>query len=610
MGRAIRGLLRHGAVVAMIIMVFLDARLIRAEDADDGKTPLELKGNSGGAEQANPPAAPVDMNQILERLNKLEKRNEALEKRNEELEKKIQQQPASPAADQPPSEKDTEASEAGPDAIKRLVQDYLDADAAKKKCAETEQQANGIEVGQDRKLIGNWTDTGPIWRTTDGAFRFHIGSTVQYDTVGYSAAANVVQSIGNFNNLLDPNQGLEPGTAFRRARVRIDGQAYEMFDFIFEYDFASALNLSRRSLGISPPASATTPITNDLDPAATTKFTQDWVGVNQLPIIGTFRAGHQREMVMFTNGTQDAYQIYMERPLSWNAFVSQFEFESGYTLQRNYFNQRAYSLVGIYKDDTLNGGFATGAGDWSYTGRVTCLPVWRDDGNIWVNIGAGTSIRTLQYKQVSFNAQPLERAGTSFEVPNIVNTGTLYSNNGEQLFNLEYASAFGPATLSAEYTYVQVPDAYTGGLPLPSGKLPKGVTSDGDYQADGWYIEGCYFLTRGDHRNIRRDQPGFANIIPKTNFFLAPGSDGPAFGWGAVETGLRVDYLNLCHGPVNGGTYKALTWVLNWYWNPVMRVTTCISYNERGFEPNSSAITTGRQFGDFWSLGTRFQTNF
>ena len=178
------------------------------------------------------------------------------------------------------------------------------------------------------------------------------------------------------------------------------------------------------------------------------------------------------------------------------------------------------------------------------------------------------------------------------------------------MFNLEYASAIGPLTLTGEYTYVQVPNAYTGGLPLPSGKLPTGVVSDGNYTADAWYVECLCFLTRGDHRGYRRNQPGYARVTPKTNFFLLPGRDGPAYGWGAWETGVRVDYLNLNHDKINGGIYQAVTWALNWYWNPNMKVITNISWNERNFEPTSPSISTGQQLGNFWSIGTRFQLWF
>ena len=338
---------------------------------------------SGEADPPDAPAVPVDMKQILERLEKLEKRNDALEKRNEELEKAIRQQAGPSQPGRLASEGNAGAVEPAADSqtVKQLVDDYLKADAEQKKAAaeqkRLESEAQGFEVGKDRTNGGldeqraDVADSRrglPVPRRCPPAVRHH---RLQRHASGRPVDRELQQVFRP-----EPRFGTwERFPACSSAALR---RAYEIFDFICEYDFANDINLSRRSLGITPAVtSTTTPLTNDVDPTGLTRFTQDWIGVNKLPVIGTFRAGHQREWVTFNNTSAAADLPFMERPLAWNAFVSPFNFESGYTIQRNYLNERAYSWFGIFKDDTLIGGNATGAGNWSYSGKVTCLPVWR-----------------------------------------------------------------------------------------------------------------------------------------------------------------------------------------------------------------------------------------
>ncbi|MFN6051541.1 MAG: porin, partial [Planctomycetia bacterium] len=53
----------------------------------------------------------------------------------------------------------------------------------------------------------------------------------------------------------------------------------------------------------------------------------------------------------------------------------------------------------------------------------------------------------------------------------------------------------------------------------------------------------------------------------------------------------------------SGGSYQVLTWGLNWYWNPNMKVMADYTYNLR---------TTGQSFGDgtFSAFGMRTQMDF
>ena len=138
------------------------------------------------------------------------------------------------------------------------------------------------------------------------------------------------------------------------------------------------------------------------------------------------------------------------------------------------------------------------------------------------------------------------------------------------------------------------------------GKLPKGVVPHGDYFAQGWYVEGLYFLT-GEHRGYRREQPSYDRIRPSTNFFLTRGPHHPLFGQGAWEVGVRYDLLDLTNHGINGGTTHAVTLGLNWHLNPNMKVQWNYVWMDRGFEPVN---VTDRRPGELDAFGMRFHWDF
>ncbi len=555
----------------------------------------------------------ADIKALLQRLEALEKRNGELEKtiqqvdkleqRNGELEKAIQQLQPTPASTQEGQEGPRPGANVDNAVIRDIVKDYLKGETDKKKAQEEAKtkatEVEGFEVGKDLKFSARWRD-GFHAETADKAFKFYVGGRVDFDNSWYSAAHSVVNSIGQFNNFADPNQGLADGSEFRRARLRFQATAWEVCEFETEFDFANYIDLRRRALGIAPGATAN--LTNDFEPTPGVRFTDVWFGINELPWIGTFRAGHQKEWVTFTNATSDRFLTFIERPLLFDAFNNDFQFSNGFTVQRTFLDQRSYAWFGIFRTNSNFGASDVGDGDYAFDARLTALPLWRDDGDQWVHVGIDYSGRSLHLDQTRFRARTLVQAGESFQVPNIVNTGTLFSRDGEQLVNFEFASAWGPFTVTSEATFVWVPNAYTGGLPRANGSLPAGVVRRGDYNANGCYVEALYFLT-GEHREYRKERPSYDRVRPISNFYAVRGPHGIISAPGAWEIGIRYDYLDLTHGGINGGTYNALTLGLNWHLNPTMRVQWNYVYATRDFEPTNAA---DRQEGNFNSFGMRF----
>ncbi len=570
-----------------------------------------------GAIAQQPAAEQIDVKALLERMDRLEKQNADLQKALDEQKQLIQQGATQPVAapEAPPAKLDDGA-------VQKMVADYLDKNPPKACAPEAKAEdcgAKRYEVGKNLEFKASWKD-GLWFETLDKAFTFHVGGRIDFDTTWYSAPHSVVNSIGQFNNYLDPNAGLQDGWDIRRFRLRVDGTMWEQFDYRVEADFAGAIDLRRRTLGISPTPPATGTI-DDQEQAPAVRMTDVYLEYKDLPYLGTFRIGHQREILSFANGSSDNFQPFMERPLIFTAFNNDFQFDDGIVLYRNYLCDRLYSWVGIFRpndfnsNDDLNGGFSQGNGKYAYDARLTALPVWRDNGREWLLLGAAYSFRELPFSQTRFRASPeVQSAPGGFQVPNILNTGTILSGHGEQIFNLEAASAWGPLTLTAEWSAANLVDSFTstGAQTLPPNPLTParlaaaGLTPRGTYFAQGFYVEALYFLT-GESRPIRLNQPAYDRVPVEEKAFWVHGPHGTIFGTGAWEVGVRYDYIDLSNHGINGGFAHALTFGLNWYQNENMKIQFNYIWMNRNFEPTDFA---GRQEGDFEGFGVRYHVDF
>src|SRR5262249_11150878 len=88
------------------------------------------------------------------------------------------------------------------------------------------------------RLAPTWTD-GLRFRSADDAFHIHVGGNAQIDSTWLIAP----------NSAFDlPNNGGTSGiggasaTFLRRVRIRLDGDIYDQFDYMIEYDLANASN--------------------------------------------------------------------------------------------------------------------------------------------------------------------------------------------------------------------------------------------------------------------------------------------------------------------------------------------------------------------------------
>ena len=212
------------------------------------------------AQQPSEPApsaqtAPVPVDDIearlrkLELLNaKLEEQNKKLAEQNDKLEKVNQQIQIAPAA-AAESGAAEETPAVKPDEVKSLVDGYLKEKDDKKKADDAlkkmEKEAAGYEVGSDLNLKTTWRD-GFNAETENKDFRIHIGGKMQNDYGFFAPDANL-RTAFPAGTAAAPGPGpnaWQDGADLRRARIRIDGTAWETVDFVFEYEFAQTQQVS------------------------------------------------------------------------------------------------------------------------------------------------------------------------------------------------------------------------------------------------------------------------------------------------------------------------------------------------------------------------------
>lgn len=463
-----------------------------------------------------------------------------------------------------------------------------------------------VEASKNPKMEGSWKNA--LWfESKDKAFRFNVGGVIQYDTSFFGGAQNVISSIGTFNNLADPNLALQDGFSFRRARLRFAGNLYEQVEFFAQYEFAQALDLRRRTLGLNT-TTGFSPAQYDFDPGDGVGFNEVYLGLVDLPHLGTFRVGRMRESLNFVTATSDTNQVWMERGLMFDAFNGDFNFSNGMTLQNSWMDDRLYMLLGWFHSNNFSnrGFYAVGDGDYAYDGRITGMLIDDKENKRWMHVGADYSYRVPYQSQVRYRARPMIRSGPSFLTPSILNTGAIFTQDSEQIANLEFAMAFGRVTFAAEAAASWMNNAWTGGLPLANGVIPAGVVNRGSYVAGGGYVEALCFLTP-DHRPYRKERPGYDRVVPTDTFYCMNGEKGQRFGTGAWEVGMRYDYLDLINNGINGGIGHAMTFCVNWYLNPNARVQMNYSWMNREFAP---ADLAGRVDGPFQAFGLRFNSDF
>ena len=371
-------------------------------------------------------------------------------------------------------------------------------------------------------------------RSSDGQFQLRIRGIILHDFAAFSQDRELERAVGEE----------QKGTGFRAARLRVQGKLYDTISFNADYDFAG-------ETGADSP-----------------QFRDTFIQFDDLPLFGdnTFnlRVGYFREPFSLEDLTPIAYRTFMERSL---AHVFTPGRNPGVQVHGALFGEprkeRVSYAAGVFRvtdnwpssnDSRTNHGTV-------YTGRVTGLPYYAEDGRKLVHVGASYSRRNPRGENLSYGVRPESRLALfRYSDPNNLPVGfRLRDARAEtvDLYGLEAAGVYGPFSLQGQYERSEVE-----------------TTFSGDQVFDGYYAQASYFLT-GEHRPYRHADGTFAQVRPNQNFNWKERS-GP----GAWELTARYSAVDMNSGPIRGGEHAATTVGVNWYLNPLVRVMVNATRND------------------------------
>ena len=535
-----------------------DALLVVAEPADP--QPLDLLSISPSLQS---------FQQVADALSTEQRRIAELEMRLQQLEQKAAN-PVEPL----PAPKDANGKEdAKPADGKPTEGDSKDGKKDEKKSDEP------YEVGSDLGLRSLW-DKGLTEESAHKDFRVKVGGRTQIDSSAFSAAPGP--------NQLPYEGGLDPGLSdtvnFRRARFRIEGRMYEVYDWAAEYDFVNQINVNNE----------TYPTERDAGPL--TAVTDLWLQVRQLPILGTVRIGNQKDPYGYEHLTSSRWLNFMERSYAQDAFEGPFNngFVPGIQIMNSNEEGDIGWQVGEFKNTTNPFGFSNSSGGSMTVGRLVYLPVFEDEGRKLVHLAI--SGRTMEPRRqytsfdrktgvpigdeitaVRFRSRGDIRNGPPGPLNSIYADSGLLQGNWQNMIGLEFVGNSGPFSFQSEYFGSWLYNARTtsaGGLNT-NGLQPKPCTNVGTVYYQSGYAEVLYFLT-GESRTYSKIEYRVDRPIPHNNFYAFRDRSARRNQWniseGAWQVGARYNYLCLNDSGVNGGILNGMTLGLNWLLNPNARV--------------------------------------
>ncbi len=537
-------------------------------------------------------AAPKPSSQdedLRARIERLEKQNQellqALQQLQSQLPKPGPAQPSSTATIAEPNK-----SSLATDEVKAIVSDYLkDRDAKKKqedeakKLAEVEQ---GFVVGKNLGLSAKWKD-GPWLESADQAFKLHIGARTQIDVVSVTAPDNVMFGKGGIGPYHD-------AWNVRRGRLSLKGTCWEVCDFYFQYDFFNTVD----DEPLTPHPAAPNTVINAPVP------TDMWVQISHIPLLGNCRVGNQKVPIGFEHLVSSANLDFLERSYQYDAFIENGAngFTPGLQLFDAVFDDRATWALGLFKNTRGIFGWNIGDGEWGVAGRLSWLPLYRDNGRYLVHLGLGSWFSDLDDDVSRWRARPLLRNGNAV-LHNVVAISQVHADN-EFKFSPELVVQYGPFLLQAEYMsgWIHGVDRIVtaGSVFSPVQKEVK--VSKRDFLGQGFYVEGLWFLT-GEHRSYNQKTGLFGRVMPFRNFYGVRGEGGHIFSPGAWQVGLRYSYLDLNDNGIHGGELHDVTVGLNWFLNPNVKIQWNYSLGFR-------SVPTGTSNGPFHAGGMRFALDF
>jgi phosphate-selective porin OprO and OprP len=375
-------------------------------------------------------------------------------------------------------------------------------------------------------------------------FDLKVSGKINYDFGNIDADDELQAAFPDFNGFHND---------FRRLNVSLFGSAWDILEFKLAVDFANLKDIK-----------------------------DQWFRVTKGRFLPHFTFGYMKEPFSLEMLTGSNYLVFMEDTLATKSFSPFRNFgitaagswqEKRMTWATGFFlNTGSYSDVGDSQDQISD------ANGFDLSGRITGLPVYRDDGKELVHLGFSFLHGFRNDAEDDPSAQARTRPESRLTDDRLVDT-SIFRTQGRNLIDLEAAWVKGPLSIQGEYFH-------------------NFVDSPTSVDLNGWYVQGSWMLT-GETRKYRTAAGVFAGINPERELHLGKS------GWGALELALRLSRVDLNDKFIEGGKERNFTAGLNWYLRRKIRFM--VNYVHVKVEDRAAPdIDNGR--ADI--IMTRFQVNF
>ena len=389
-------------------------------------------------------------------------------------------------------------------------------------------------------IVGSWTD-GLQLESEDKQYHFHFGGIGQIDSVWYIGPASAFNNAGGSTSTVQNASA----TLLRRAILQADGDLFQQFDYVIQFDFANASNDNDGEQAPTFGNLTTSPAPLNI-----------WLQVRDVPYLGYVRFGNQTKTIGMDNNTSATDLPFMERSDNQDAFYG--PFDNGFSLGITAWNwtpdERVTWRYGIFRPATNV--FGVALEKYTIGARVTALPWYEDDGRALIHLGLGYWGGDLVQDELRDRARVILRNAPGFTVPILVDTMEIAGSH-QYTIGPEFALVWGSLTIQAEYAGQFLTDA-----------TPNGVNV-GTVFYRGGYVEALYFLT-GEYQPYDKRAGVFGRVTPLHDYHLK--KDDCHWSCGAWQVGVRFSWLDLNDKTIDGGNVYDWTAGLNWFLNANMKV--------------------------------------
>jgi len=369
-----------------------------------------------------------------------------------------------------------------------------------------------------------WQD-GIRLERNDGLFRLKVGARLEVDVAGIYGDEGIEEEFGRNGT----NWGL------RRAWLTLAGTVGSRWLYKAQVDLSGQ---SANDDGRSP------------------YVREIYIAAAGLGPFGTVKLGSVREPFTLNGLTGSHTLSFIERALPHGFSPA---YNPGIVSENHAIDGRMAWSYGVFH-------FNDSGGDDSarvdLTARLTGLPVYEDEGERLIHVGASYSHQFRDGFDLRYSRRPETQLAKRY-----VDTETRKSNDID-LFGVEFLAIRGPLSARTELVLSHV-----------------GRSGRGDETFWSAYAEVAYILT-GEMRPYRKNRGLLGRLVPSNPVGW---SDG---GWGLWEVAARYSYLDLNDGETRGGRLGDFTLAVNWYARAHVRVMVDYIHAQRFGIGRSNIIQT------------------